>query len=107
MKTLQEKLAVATTELASKRGKKGTHQRPTTTLEYHDALRTMGKKFSMTEDLWLDPGVFNLPNSSTLKPRSVEWFVSDDTYDHGMAVALYEAVPELHHKDMVNLSEFR
>ena len=107
VKSLQQKVAALTTELAEKRGGKKIRQRTSTNLEYEDQLRPIGKMFSMTEDLWLEPAVFDLPNSTTLDPMSPARFVDDETYDCGTAVALYKIVPEKLHEDMANLTEFR
>jgi hypothetical protein len=107
MKTLQEKLAVATTQLAAKRGQKGPCQCTTTPLTYAEILQPLAKKFAMTEELWLEGNVFDLLNSTTLDPRSLARFANAATYDQGTAVILHKVVPEIYHEDMANMSEFR
>ena len=107
LKAVREQLAAATTELSAKCAKKGPRQCTTTTLEYDDLIRVIGKKISVMDELWLSPDVFDLPKSSIPDPTSPERFANDDAYNHGTAVALYRAVPEKHHDDMANLTEFR
>jgi hypothetical protein len=107
VKTLQEKLAAATTELAAKRGTKNARQRSTTQHQQEDLLRNVAKKFCVTDEPWLDSSIFALTRLPVVDPTSPERFKDDDNYDRGILTALYQAVPEGLHEDMINDSEFK
>ena len=107
VKTLQEKLAATTAELAAKRGIKNARQRTTTQYSQEDLLRNVAKKFCVTDEPWLDSSIFALTRLPVVDPMSPERFRDDNNYDRGTLTALYQAVPEGLHEDMVNDSEFK
>lgn len=99
---LKDQLALATTSLASTSKKRAA----TLAFEGGDQVAGIGKKFAMTEELWIDRNIFNLPRNFTGHPDTPERFATDDSYTQGTVAALYNGIPE-DLREHMDKAEFR
>ena len=95
-----------TTELAAKHGIKNACQQ-TTLYSQEDLLQNVAKKNCITDEPQQDSSIFALTCLPVVDLISPERFRDDNNYDWGTHTALYQAVLEGLHEDMVNDSEFK
>lgn len=99
-KDLEQKVAALTAELTALRGNKTSRKTKNTTIAYDDVLRDLGKKFGVTNELWLDTATFSVPLAVTADDDA------EDAYEQSTVAALHRFIPQKYHDDMVHLPEF-
>ncbi|KAF7973288.1 hypothetical protein HWV62_15663 [Athelia sp. TMB] len=106
-KTLKKELLAIRAELTVIRGKQK-KKTVASTLSYVDALKDLGKQFSVTHRPWVPRHVFDLElpeGLANLGPMAR--FANEEAYDLATAQDLHVFVPAKYHADMHGLSEFR
>ncbi|KAF7967709.1 hypothetical protein HWV62_33337 [Athelia sp. TMB] len=106
-KKLKKELLAIRAELTAIRGKQK-KKTVASTLSYVDALKDLGKQFSVTHRPWVPRHVFDLElpeGLANLGPMAR--FANEEAYDLATAQDLHSFVPAKYHEDMRGLTEFR
>jgi hypothetical protein len=103
------KLANASLTAKSRGGSqtRKTQNRGTTgSAEDDELVMTLGKKFAVMHELWVESSAFLKPRPPNIEADSTERFTSDEQYDQGIIAELYDVVPPKLHGSMENQPAF-
>lgn len=90
VRLLRDQLAAATTSLTSL----APRTRIAALFEGGDEVASVGKKFAIVEQLWVDPDIFDSPQDLRIDPDTPERFATEDSYKQGTLAAICNMVPE-------------
>ena len=100
------KIASLKADLIAHNGDGQTQKKVATTLKYGNKLRGFVKKFSLLEEVWVQPEWYNIAseNFAELLAKYTEnpltHFESYQSYGKAACVALYQYVPNQYHEDL-------
>jgi hypothetical protein len=69
-------------------------------------VMTLGKKFAVMHELWVESSAFLKPQTPNIEADSTKWFTSNKQYDQGIIAELYDVVPPKLHRSMENQPAF-
>ena len=112
VKDQELKIASLKADLIALNGDGQTRKKVATTLTYGDRLRGFAKKFSLLEEVWVQPEWYGIAseNFAELLAKYTEnplaRFESDQSYSEAACVALHQYVPNQYHEDLCTNPEF-
>lgn len=92
-KDLTEKVATLTVQLNASCGSRASRKKKINEFDDDEAIRTLAKKFAVTQEFWLEAAVFAVPLLVSADPRPKARFADDDLYDQGTLEILHQFVP--------------